>query len=204
MREMVPKLRGDAGKRLQEAQQNYQKKVDLIGVKLNEMPKSIDELKAKQPNQPKLVGQDAPSAAEKAAREVVEQWVKGLNAGDPDAIIKVIAVPYLLGNERKILKDQDALRAEVENIFARQKKRPPQKFEIRSVKTVAAFEEANLIPAMIFAGVLDLKKDRMVQMTTEGFVIYLRVRIEKDSARLLDRGRQYGSKSVRRNRWTAR
>jgi DNA repair exonuclease SbcCD ATPase subunit len=182
MREMVPKLRGDAGMRFQEAQKNYQKKADLIGVKLNEMQKRIDELKAKEP---KLVGQDAPSPAEKAAREVVEQWVKGLNAGDPDAIMKIVAVPYLLGNERKILKDQDALRVEVENICARQKKRPAQKFEIRSVKTVAAFEEANLIPTKIFSEVMDREKDRIVQVIRNGFVVYLGVRIEKDSAKIV-------------------
>jgi hypothetical protein len=90
MREMVPKLRGDAGKPFQEAQQNYQKKVDLIGVKLNEMQKRIDELKAKEP---KVVGQDAPSAAERQHARSSNNGQRGFIAGDPDAIMKIVDVP---------------------------------------------------------------------------------------------------------------
>ena len=47
MRETVPKLKGDAVKRYQEAQDEYAKKVDLLGAKITEVQKRLDVLKTK-------------------------------------------------------------------------------------------------------------------------------------------------------------
>ena len=48
MGDMAPKANGDAGDRFREAISNYSKKSELIGPRLNEIQKRIDELKAKQ------------------------------------------------------------------------------------------------------------------------------------------------------------
>ena len=44
----IQKAKGDAGTRFREAVSNYMKKVELIGPKLNEVQKHIDEIRAKQ------------------------------------------------------------------------------------------------------------------------------------------------------------
>jgi hypothetical protein len=48
-----------------------------------------------------------------------------------------------------------------------------------------AHEPAAGIPTKIFSEVMDREKDRMVQVNGNGFVVYLGVRIEKDSAKIV-------------------
>jgi len=47
IRTIIPKLKGESGKRFQAAHDHYLAKVDQLGVRLNEVKKKLDEVKVK-------------------------------------------------------------------------------------------------------------------------------------------------------------